>query len=94
MAGEIDFDWDANNVEHMKRHGVRVSEAEQAIENGSAEIDYHVIDGEERFVAIGLTNGGRFLTIPYIVQSRKVRVITAWDSTKHEQAIYWKDKGA
>ena len=44
------FDWDDANVEHMARHDVTPNEAEQVMLNVPIEIDYRVIEGEEKFV--------------------------------------------
>jgi uncharacterized DUF497 family protein len=63
VADELGFDWDDANIEHIARHGVTPGEAEQVMLNIPIEIDYQVIDGEERFVAVGMTAVGRFLTI-------------------------------
>ena len=63
MADELGFDWDDANSGHIARHGVTPEEAEQVMLNIPVEIDYQVIDGEERFVAVGMTRAGRFLTI-------------------------------
>ena len=77
----------------MGRHGVSVPEAEQVLENNPAEIAYQLVDDEPRYLVVGPTISGRFLTIPYTERSTKVRVITAWDSTEREEAVYWKEKG-
>jgi uncharacterized DUF497 family protein len=77
----------------MARHGITVPEAEQAIKNDPVEIAYQLIDGEERYLVVGLTKAGRCLTIPYTERSKRARVITAWDSSKREEDVYWREKG-
>jgi len=63
VPDELRFDWDDANIGHIARHDVTPEEAEQVILNGPVEIDYQVIDGEERFADVGITSFGRFLTI-------------------------------
>jgi len=48
--------------------------------NIPVEIDYQVIDGEERFVVAGMTKLGRFLTIVWTDREGLVRIVTAFDS--------------
>ena len=74
------IEWDDDNVEHATRHGVSVSEIEQAIANatagrrnkrgrsGDVRID-SVTDGGRRVVVIGAHDPGR----------HSLRPITAWE---------------
>lgn len=94
VADEIKFDWDESNLNHLARHNVSREEAEQVILNGFVEIDYQVVSTEERALVIGLTNAARFLTLLWTERSGAVRPITAWDSTREEEAQYWIVKGA
>ena len=93
MADGIEFDWDEANLDHIARHNVSREEAEQVFSNGVAVIDYQMVGGEERWLVTGRSNAGRFLTIPWTFREDAVRVITAWDATKEEEAIYWAEKG-
>jgi hypothetical protein len=52
--------------------------------NGPVEIDYQFIDGEERFVAVGMTGPDGFGII---------RVVTAFDSPDDDQAVYLSERG-
>jgi uncharacterized DUF497 family protein len=58
--------------------------------NGSAEIDYQVVDEEPRYATVGRTNHARFLTLMFTDRGGLIRAITAWDSTPAEEAEYWK----
>ena len=62
--------------------------------NGFVEIEYQVVDGEERELVVGHTNAGRFLTLLWTERSGAVRPITAWDATREEEEQYWIVKGA
>ena len=75
------IEWDDNNVEHATRHGVSMSEIEQAIANattvrrnkrgrsGDVRID-SVTDGGRAVVVIATHDPGR----------RSLRPITAWEA--------------
>jgi uncharacterized DUF497 family protein len=93
VADELGFDWDGANLGHIARHGVTRGEAEQVMLNVPVEIDYQVIDGEERFVAVGMTGGGRFLTIIWTERAGLVRVVTAFDSPEDDRAVYVHERG-
>jgi len=45
------------------------------------DLDYQVIDGEERYRSVGLTNGGRFLLAAWTVRNGKVRAVTAFPAS-------------
>jgi uncharacterized protein len=93
VADELGFDWDDANTEHIARHEVTPEEAEQVILNGPVEIDYQFIDGEERFVAVGMTSIGRFLTIIWTDRDGLIRIVTAFDSTEDDQSVYLSERG-
>jgi uncharacterized DUF497 family protein len=93
VAHESPFDWDDANRGHIARHDVTPEEAEQVVLNGPVEIDYQVIDGEDRFAAVGLTRLGRFLTIVWTDRAGLIRIITAFDSPKADQATYLRERG-
>jgi hypothetical protein len=94
VADAIKFDWDDANVKHLARHNVRPEEAEQVILNGPADIGFQIENAEERFAVVGPTNSGRILTLVLTECFGAVRPITAWDSTREEEAQYWNAKGA
>lgn len=43
---------------------------------------------ENRFVALGITNGGRKLTIIFTFRGKMIRVISARDMSREERKIY------
>jgi hypothetical protein len=54
VAGDVvRFDWDHANAEHIARHSVKPDEAEQAIRNDPLDMHYEVVEGEERWTAVG-----------------------------------------
>ena len=53
---EIAFNWDEANIRHISRHGVKIEEAEQALRNDSYDLEYEVVDGEQRWTSLGHTD--------------------------------------
>ncbi len=47
---------------------------------------------ENRYLAYGKTNAGRFLLVVLITASRKTRIITARDMTEREKKFYRRKK--
>jgi uncharacterized DUF497 family protein len=79
------FEWDDGNKEHIARHGVDFSEAEEVLG-----LDPYIRRGrQERYLAYGPTSDGRYL---FVVSKRKrrgtIRVITARDMTRGERRAY------
>jgi uncharacterized DUF497 family protein len=93
VVDALGFDWDDANIGHIARHRVTPEEAEQVLLNGPVEIDYQVIEGEERFVAVGMTSVGRFLTAVWTDRGGFIRIVTAFDSPEDDQAVYLSAKG-
>ncbi len=62
-GSEIEFDWDEANIGHVDRHGVLPEEAEQVILNGPVDLGLEIVAGEERFLSLGATGGGRVLLV-------------------------------
>jgi uncharacterized protein len=92
VADEIRFDWDEANVEHIARHGVTREEAEQVIDNGPLELKPQVIEGEERFPNVGLTDAGRWLVVVLAERGSKARVVTAFEADRNLIALYVREK--
>jgi uncharacterized DUF497 family protein len=59
VGGGIEFDWDANNTKHLKRHRVTPAEFEELIAGDPLFLEYAVENGEERFKVLGATKLGR-----------------------------------
>jgi hypothetical protein len=59
VAGEIEFDWDDENKKHLAAHKVAPAEFEQLLNNDPVGLDFDMIDSEERYRSVGLTDAGR-----------------------------------
>jgi len=77
----IEFDWDRENINHLKAHKVTPDEFEQVLNNNPKDLDYDVNDGEERYRSVGLTNAGRFILAVWTVRNGKVRAVTAFPAS-------------
>ncbi|MBZ5624266.1 MAG: BrnT family toxin [Acidobacteriia bacterium] len=86
------FDWDEANIAHIARHGVTQEEAEEVIENDPLELKPQLIEGEERFPNIGLTDTGRWLVVVLTERGTKARVVTAFEADKDLIALYIREK--
>ena len=64
-------------------HGVTPGEFEQVVNNEPLALDYELIDGEDRYRAVGLTVAGRLLTVVFTIRSGKVIAIPESGSVAH-----------
>ncbi len=81
----MEFDWDANNIEHISRHNLIPAEVEQVFQDtrkiGTAS---RKTEREKRWAIIARSYGGRILFIVYTRLDQKIRVVTARDATFSE----------
>lgn len=79
------FDWDDSNAEHIQRHGVEPTEAEEVLRHQP-----QVRGGRQgTYLAWGRTAVGRYLLVVF-VRRRKglLRVVTARDMSAREKQRY------
>jgi uncharacterized protein len=86
------FDWDAANIGHIAEHGVTPEEAEEIVLGDSMEMDFDVVNGEERWSYVGETGDGRLLRVLFTMRSDRVRVVTAFVPSPLQKGIFlrWK----
>jgi len=72
-----EFDWDADNEEHISRHDVASYEAEEAMTDPER-VGFDVHDKGKKGI-VGHTEDGRLLFVVYVVRDSMYRVITARD---------------
>lgn len=93
LPAPMSFDWDKGNIDkNWKKHKVHFKEAEEVFLNKSLSIfpDRKHVDKEKRFVALGVTNKRRRLTIIFTLRKGKIRVISARDQSRRERSKYEK----
>ena len=88
----MEFDWDADNVKHIARHGITPKEAEEAVLIEPLEADVQPHESEERVLCFGRAKSGRLLTILYTERCGKIRVVTAYEMTRQQQRMYFEGK--
>lgn len=91
------FYWDKHNRDkNWLKHKVTNDECEEIFYNESLLIftDETHSQKESRFVAYGVTDKGRKLTVVFTIRQNKIRVISARDQGKKERRLYEKNKKA
>lgn len=73
----------------MRKHGIRFADAEGILfdPNALTEEDEHM-EGERRFVSIGLDPVGRVLVVVYTFRGEDIRLISARRATRRERRAY------
>ena len=87
------FNWDQGNIEkNWEKHKVHFKEAEEIFFNKPLKIfpDKEHSGREKRFLALGLTNSRRRLTIIFTIRENIIRIISVRDQSKKERIIYAK----
>ncbi len=74
------FDWDDENKKQLAAHKVTPADFEQVLNNDPIDLAYDLVNEEERYRSVGLTNGGRLLSVAWTIRNGKVRAITAFRS--------------
>jgi uncharacterized DUF497 family protein len=66
---------------------------EQAFANDPLYLRTEVVDGEERFTAVGHTDRLRILILAWTTRGKMIRPITAFDASKNMRERYLSEKG-
>lgn len=85
------FEWDAGNIDkNREKHGVSNSECEEVFFNWPLLVveDAKHSHTEQRYYALGQTNGGRRLFIVFTIRMKKIRVISVRDMSRRERDVY------
>jgi uncharacterized DUF497 family protein len=90
--GQIEgFEWDEGNErKSQQKHSVSQGEAEQLFFSAPLFVLEDVAHSktENRFHALGKTEGGRLLHVTFTIRAKKIRVISARDMHRKERKIY------
>ena len=73
MAEEIEFEWDDANTKHIARHNVDRADVQQVFANGETAIGYEVVEGEQRWTAVGHTDQMRVLIVSWTMRGETIR---------------------
>lgn len=85
------FDWDKDNlVKNWEKHQVAFWECEEVFFNQPLLLmdDLKHSTTEERFYALGKSDGGRCLFVVFTVRHRRLRVISARDMSRKERMVF------
>jgi len=91
----VGFEWDiGNSQKSAQKHDVHPTEAEEVFFNSPliiSEDDKHS-SIEKRYLAYGITNKKRFLTVIFTLRENEtlIRVISARDQHRKERTVYAK----
>ncbi len=82
--------WDPRKARaNLLKHGVRFADAEGVLFDPQAiTIEEQAVEGERRFVSIGLDPAGRVLVVVYTYRGDDVRLISARRATRKERHQY------
>ena len=87
----LSFEWDKGNInKNLAKHGVTDREAEEVFNNEPIRIFEDIKHSlkEQRFVAYGVTNLNRKLTVIFTSGRQQIRIISARDQNKKERRVY------
>ena len=87
------FEWDRDNVSHLRHHQIKPAEAEELFRNYPAIKGHEVVEGEDRWTAVGATLSLRVLVLIFTVRNDRVRVITCWDADKRTRKNNFTQRG-
>lgn len=85
------FDWDKGNIrKSWDKHKVSPVECEEIFFNAPLVVkdDETHSTGENRYYALGKTDGGRFLFIVFTIRGKKIRIVSARDMNRKERRVY------
>lgn len=93
LPAPLSFEWDKGNIDkNWEKHKVHFKEAEEVLFNKPLKIfpDKEHSKKEPRYVAFGITNLKRKLTIIFTVGKNKIRIISARNQSRKERRKYVK----
>jgi uncharacterized DUF497 family protein len=84
------LEWDEQNEEHLARHGIQPSEIRQILSNRHVTTPNPRNEEEGRVLLIGVTHGGRVLTVSLAPTSDEAtwRPVTGWLATDEEKTRF------
>ena len=87
----LSFEWDdSNKIKNWNKHRVDYKECEEIFSNRPLKtyLDIKHSQGENRFVALGITNSHRTLYIVFTMRKDRIRIISARNMSRKERNLY------
>jgi uncharacterized DUF497 family protein len=88
-----EFDWDRCNEQHLAKHGITRSDAEDVLSGSHILLEYQTEGDEQRWVAVGAIRVGRISSIVFAIREGAMRPITGWPADKETADLYVKEWG-
>jgi uncharacterized DUF497 family protein len=86
------FGWDYENIRHIARHNVAPAEAEEVMLGDPLDIEFEIVDGEERWSYLGETSDERILWVTITFRNERMRIVTAFEPKKQLKDFYLKTR--
>lgn len=87
------FNWDQGNLKKIDKNNrdISLTEIESVFSDPFAiHTDDKYVDGEQRYLANGMSNQGRLISVIYVYRKDKIRPITAWPTSKgKKRKVYY-----
>jgi len=86
----MNYQWDPKKAtSNLRKHGIEFADAVGIFEDDWAlTIKEQHVEGEQRFVSIGLDFLGRLIVVVYTYRNDNIRIISARRTTKRERKSY------
>jgi len=86
----MDYQWDNKKAEsNIEKHGIDFADAVGVFEDDySLTLQEKIVNGEQRFVTIGIGFLGRIIVVVYTFRDDIIRIISARYPTKRERETY------
>lgn len=87
----LSFEWDEDNrTKNWIKHKVDYKECEEIFTNRPLKTykDIKHSQNENRFVALGITNNSRSLSVVFTIRINRIRIISARDMSRKERNVY------
>jgi len=86
----MNYQWDPKKAtSNLRKHGIEFADAVGIFEDDWAlTIKEQDVEGEQRFVSIGLDFLGRLIVVVYTYRNDDIRIISARRATKRERKSY------
>lgn len=93
VAGDLKFDWNKTNIEHIARHRVAPDEVEQVFANNPDDLEYAEGESEPRWTVMGHTDNLRVLVVVWTLRGDSIRTVTAREPNRHIRERYFRTRG-
>ena len=80
-------------MDHIARHRVSPREVEQLFANKAVDINFDMVNGEERWTSIGHTRELRILVVVWTMREDSIRPVTAFEADKQLAKEYLTIRG-